>query len=135
MLYKEATVPTFLEVLHLSIKHNVSVMFDLRLPPKSHPYHNTTYTSIVDIITMSGIDETNVSFCSYHCITYHIYHGLILVYNLTSLSQYFNCPSDNDIVHCILFASLLTSTLNFEAISIEQCVTDFVIFTKKLNMC
>ncbi|KAL4220460.1 hypothetical protein ACF0H5_020860 [Mactra antiquata] len=59
-LYHDETVPTFLEVLELAQRYNTSVMFDIYLPKKSHPYYNVTFDKIVDIISNSSIDKSKI---------------------------------------------------------------------------
>ena len=59
--YREQKVPTFLDVLQLCLKHDLAIMFDVFLPPTSHPYFNDTFPIMTDIVSMSSINKSVVN--------------------------------------------------------------------------
>lgn len=59
-IYRNQKIPSFIKTLELCIKLNLTVMFDIFLPQTSHPYYNSTYPTLVDIVSMSGINKSKV---------------------------------------------------------------------------
>lgn len=67
-VYRNQRIPTFLEFLQLAKKVNGMVIFDIFLPPETHPYHNDTVDIILETIKESDIDPKLVSLVTNHLL-------------------------------------------------------------------
>ncbi|XP_067579052.1 glycerophosphoinositol inositolphosphodiesterase GDPD2 isoform X1 [Pseudorca crassidens] len=54
------TVPALKELLKEAEAHNLSVMFDLRRPPRNHTYHDTFVNQTLETVLSSGVPQAMV---------------------------------------------------------------------------
>ncbi|KAK6195563.1 hypothetical protein SNE40_000969 [Patella caerulea] len=55
-IYSKQKIPTLTEMVRLANKTGKIVMFDLRLPPKGHPYYNTSVQRTIEAVEAGGLD-------------------------------------------------------------------------------
>jgi len=53
-------IPRLIHTLTMAMQYNMSVMFDLSLPPEGHPYRNVTWRLVDDVIKITGFDKAKV---------------------------------------------------------------------------
>lgn len=53
-------MPALKELLKEAEAHNLSVMFDLRRPPRNHTYHDTFVNQTLETVLSSGVPQAMV---------------------------------------------------------------------------
>lgn len=59
-VYRNQSIPTLSEILHLAKLHNTVVMFKIKTPPPWHPFYNRTMNVVLNVVHSSGISPSQV---------------------------------------------------------------------------
>lgn len=59
-VYRNQSIPTLSEILHLAKLHNTVVMFKIKTPPPWHPFYNRTMNVVLNVVHSSGISPSQI---------------------------------------------------------------------------
>lgn len=59
-LYRNQTIPTLTQFLDIARNANMALMFDVRIPPRHHPYFNKTVPIVLGVVRDSGFNTSKL---------------------------------------------------------------------------